>query len=104
MNAILNQNKQIAETILNQLGGSRFIAMTGAYDLCVDKNCLIFKFKGSRKANACRITLDLGSDTYEVCFWKRHGFNCPMVKSLDDVYADNLQHVFTSITGLDCRL
>ena len=33
----------IATTILQQLGGSRFIAMTGAKNLVAEENALIFR-------------------------------------------------------------
>lgn len=98
------QNKIIAETILSQLGGSKFIAMVGAYNLMYDKNALVFKFKGSSKATACMITLDLGTDTYIMKFVKVMGYEIKNVAEIDDVYCDNLQHVFTSVTGLDCHL
>jgi len=45
----------IASTILRQLGGNRFIAMTGA-TCYTDNNTLIVKFKGSRAANIMYVT------------------------------------------------
>ena len=40
------------------------------------------------------------SDTYEVEFGRTHGFDYKVVKTVDDVYADNLRSVFTDVTGL----
>jgi len=65
--------KACAMEIIRQLGGGHFIAMTGAcqfvYDHKLDYANVTFKFKGSRVANYCKITLD-GSDTYVVEFLK----------------------------------
>jgi hypothetical protein len=43
-------------------------------------------------------------DTYTVEFWKVRGINAKQVRTVDQVYADNLQHVFTTYTGLDTHL
>ena len=54
----------VANTILSQIGGTgRLVAMTGAKHFTYSDNSLSFQFKGSRKTNALRITLD-PSDTY----------------------------------------
>ena len=58
----------IAATILAQLGGSRFIAMTGAKNLVNHGSALTFKIgRNSSKANMVRVTLN-SDDTYTVDF------------------------------------
>jgi len=104
MNATMNRNKQIAETILSQLGGARFVAMTGAHNLGFDGPSLSFRFKGNRKVNYCKIALE-ANDTYTVEFWKiGRGVNFSKISEMGTVYADQLQAIFTAKTGLDCHL
>ena len=97
----------IAKTILSQLGGSRFVAMTGAKDMMDTGNGLQFSIGrgASNKANKVRVTL-LQSDTYKVEFfrWNARKLDMAIVGDVDGVYADALRQVFTSHTGLDCHL
>jgi hypothetical protein len=110
------ERKQIAETILSQLGGKRFVIMTGAKDIAFGPNGeLQFKLpKGTKnKANYVKIALDFGTDTYTMTFLKTLSTNeickriqekrndlIDTVKTVDMVYCDMLQDVFTSNTGL----
>lgn len=97
---------QVANTILAQLGGRRFIVMTGARDFIGGDNYFMFSLpKGFAKdgINKIRITLDW-TDTY--IFEALKVFPGPELKfdtiqKLDYVYADDLEDIFTSITGLD---
>ena len=99
----------IAQTILAQLGGRRFIAMTGARNFICGENYLMFSLpKGFAKEgiNKIRITLDW-TDTYifdalKVYPGPEQKFDT--IKKLDYVYADDLEDIFTSITGLDTHL
>lgn len=97
----------IANTILQQLGGNKFIAMTGAKGLAGGSNSLQFHFpKGANKANICRITLQT-SDTYMVEFWN-YSARTLTTKNIGapvrDIYADQLRDVFTQHTGLATSL
>lgn len=102
-------NLQIAQTIVTQLGGRRFIAMTGAGDFIGGDNFITFSLPaGFAKdgINKIRITLDW-TDTY--IFEALKIFPGPELKfdtiqKLDYVYADDLEDIFTSITGLDTHL
>jgi len=97
---------EIADTILHQMGGSgRLVAMIGMNtpttitpDLGV-----IFSFRGSRKANKCRITYDSGADLYTFELLKytpvRYS-HCPVVFKAERVYFDMLQSMFEQETGL----
>lgn len=96
---------QVATTILEQLGGGRFIAMTGCKHLVSDGDALQFSFQGCQKANRCRIELT-PMDVYRMKFYKinRRTMECPEVKSYHDVYCDMLQELFTDFTGLYTHL
>lgn len=95
----------VAQTILHQLGGNKFRVMTGANGFVYgsDENPNIqFYFKGSKVANHCTIHL-MPSDTYKVVFlWIPYSATKPLkeVRVIDDVYAEDLQRIFTEITGL----
>lgn len=99
----MDNGKHIAETILAQLGGNRFLAMTGAKNLLHDAASLSFKLPGIAKANYVKITLD-PDDTYSVEFGKLRGLTYKTITTLSGVYCDNLQSVFTAQTGLDTHL
>ena len=103
------QTQQVAQTILSQLGGKRFIAMTGCSNFLSDINSLSFKLpRGSakNKATHCTITLD-ASDTYTVEFVKcnmRATVYRQVVAETSMVYAESLTELFTAATGLEVRL
>lgn len=96
--------KQIAANIYHQLGGNQFKAMVGMYNGAYMNSGLVFRFKGSRKANCCRITYVPGSDLYTFELLKVHGINFKEVYKLEGVYDDMLQDLFRSETGLDTSL
>ena len=61
-----NNSQEIAQTIINQLGGINKISMmVGCKNLVALESGLQFSFKGSRKMNKVVIRLD-ASDTYAV--------------------------------------
>lgn len=92
----------IAETTLQQLGGRRFIAMTGA--TCYsDKNTLVVKFKGSKIANLLHVTLT-EMDTYQMKFSKFRGMEVKEVETVENAYCDNLAEIFESVTKLKTKL
>lgn len=96
-----------ATTILQQLGGNRFLAMTGARQLLNTGDGLQFSLpRGAvNKANKVRITLTQRDD-YRVEFlrYSPRTLECTTLSQDDGVYAENLRQVFTSRTGLDCTL
>lgn len=91
-----------ANQILAQLGGYKFIAMTGAVNFS-SGNTLISKFKGSKVANIMYVTLN-ESDTYTVKICKYRGMNEKVVKEISNVYADMLKPIFEQTTGLKTSL
>ncbi len=101
----------VANEILNQLGGNKFIVMTGAKNFISDGNTLRMTLtKNMSKANRLYITLD-ANDTYTMRFFKYTAprFNTKTytfseekiqeIKTLNDVYCDQLQSIYTDITG-----
>lgn len=107
--AEIEERRQRAETILQQLGGGRFRAMTGArHFLATETGGLVFQFgpvgRGERRMNFAAIELD-PSDTYNLTF----GFASAKVgrrevENLSGVYAEDLQRIFTDVTGMDTHL
>ncbi len=97
---------EIAKTILEQIGGNRFIKMTGAKNLLAHESALSFKLP-SRFAkngiNYVKITLD-PSDTYIMYFGKIFKHTITDIATYTDVYFDGLQNMFTRETGLDTHL
>ncbi|KKK94014.1 hypothetical protein LCGC14_2687100 [marine sediment metagenome] len=104
-------NLSVAKEILNQLGGNRFIAMTGAKYICGDEKSLRFQFmRNSGKYKGLVIALN-SMDTYDLKFWKQKKVrNLPLICSpiiyteINGIYGDMLQEVFTSKTGLNTHL
>ena len=93
---------EIAQTILAQLGGNKFLAMTGAKNLMHSPNSLTMKIPAraaKNKATHCIETLN-GTDTYDVRFLKIRGCNISDLPSASDVYAENLAETFTYYTGM----
>ena len=108
-------NNIIASTILSQLGGNRFIAMTGAKEFIALEDGLQFKIgRNASKANRVQIVLN-EKDLYDVRFSKFSPAR--LTKSYDwvdatdvpvamysDAHADILQNLFTKVTGMYTRL
>ena len=103
------ETKQIAETILQQLGGNQFVAMTGAknfgYEVRKNGNpSLSFKI-GKNSANINHVRIELNSmDLYEIEFIKVRKLIPTIVKKYSGVYDDMLQTLFTNTTGLYTHL
>lgn len=97
----------VASTILEQLGGSRFVAMTGARNFLGAPTYLAFHLPANgdiRNRRLVEVHL-LPSDTYKIVVQQFRGLQMIVqaVKA-EDVYAEDLQRVFTSLTGLDTKL
>ena len=100
--------EQVAKTISKQLGGNRFNAMVGAYNHAYgtdDKgnDFLSVRFKGSRKANYLKVTLNV-MDTYDIDFGKLTKKGYKLVSGSFGIYDDMLQSSFRETTGLNTSL
>lgn len=96
-------NLTIAKTILEQLGGRRFAALTGARDFSACRNGLVFhlpSYMAQQGINLIRITLSPATDTYRVEFSKIRGVQIKTISTHDDIYCDALAALFTAQTGL----
>lgn len=93
---------QVAQTILSQLGGSRFQIMTGASRLAGDDKSLSFSLPNrfcKDDINKVRITLT-PADEYDMEFFRIRGTHVTLVHKVAGVYCDQLQEIFTDKTGL----
>lgn len=107
-----SRGKAIADAILKQLGGGKFIAMTGARDFVYGPDFLQFRFPTHRRVNSLKIILE-PTDLYRLEFYritkprltaKDFSGGAQLVAEFDGIYADQLQPIFTRVTGLDTHL
>mgnify|MGYP003120586095 CR=1 FL=1 len=105
---LLKKKKSVKEArldprqLLQQLGGNRFIAMTGAKNLAVDKakNTLHMKIgRNSKGVSHLRIKLT-GADLYDMEFLQVRAGNVKVKAKETGLYADQLQKMFTKHTGM----
>lgn len=95
---------EIAKTILNQLGGNRFIMMTGSKNFISKSNGLSMKLSRN-KSGANYLNIELTPmDTYKMTFSSIRSFNIKTKKELNGIYCDQLQEMFTYVTGLYTKL
>lgn len=98
----------VAKEILRQLGGNKFLMMTGAKNLVGGENSLSFSLPGSggftkNGINLVRITLT-PNDLYTVEYIKRRGTTLKVIAKSENIYNDMLQSDFTEKTGLYTRM
>jgi hypothetical protein len=99
------EQRQIAETIIDQLGG-HLTPMIGAYNMFHHaEGALSFRFKARSKnsANYCKVTLD-PSDTYTMVFMSVRGTKLTVKGTFEGLYSDQLRSVFEGETGLQLTL
>ncbi len=94
-------NPAIASTILEQLGGSRFLAMTGTKNLLDLGQGLSGKVgKNSSRVTHFRIELR-ADDTYDVTFLRCWGTKAPVeISKTEGAYDDMLRPLFEKATGM----
>lgn len=101
-------NQAVAKEILNQLGGNKFIVMTGAKQFVSTENSLRFRLpRADNGINTVEITLN-GSDLYDVEFSRvtiRGVEYKKAVKAAEqNIYADMLVKTFEQTTKLYTKL
>ena len=100
----MESTMEIAKEILNQLGGNKFIAMTGAKNLASGDKALSFKImRNSKRITHVKIYLN-SMDTYDVTFYSIRDTKIKNQYTLLGIYGDMLQSTFTKYTGLDTSL
>lgn len=107
----------VANEIIHQLGGNKFIVMTGAKDFVELPYGIQFRIGSTynTKINMVRVFLNT-DDTYGMQFIhyvkeylnSTTGFYRPsqekVINNYEHVYNNNLQEVFKLATGMDTRL
>jgi len=115
----IETRKAVAETILSQLGGKRFIAMTGAKDIFSSEvnDCPALQFKlpanfAKDSIVIVRIALN-DNDTYDIEYMRmkrtKNAFGMfdtipVLVRKSENIYCDMLTRDFTENTGLQTRI
>ncbi len=96
--------QRVGEKIFRQLGGGKFVAMTGAKSFLMNNNALQFKI-GKNKGGYKGVVIELTDlDLYKVTFWKTNNKYDLKSDVFEMIYADQLQELFTEHTGLDTHL
>lgn len=95
----------VAHNILAQLGGNRFLAMTGASNLTGRADGLSFKIgRNASKITHVRVTLT-AMDDYQVEFLAVRGTrSIKPVAFAEGIQADGLARVFVEKTGMQVSL
>lgn len=112
MKESIQSNKQIFSDMLSQLGGRKFVVMTGSKNFMsaditeANKNAWLRMDLSRNKSGANRLKIILNyDDTYTMYFYKQQIKNfvdCVITheKKYEGIYADMLQEIFTQHTGL----
>lgn len=90
----------IAQTIYEQLGGNRFVTMTGARNLVTTGSGLSFRLpKCLNGINCVKIELN-ALDLYDIKFIRIRGMNVKEVSGRDNIDVSNLKTEVEAATGL----
>ena len=102
----VNEARLDPKQTLQQLGGNKFVAMTGAKNLAVDKskNELHMKIGRNSKSISHVIIRLTSGDLYDMEFLSIRGSSRKIKSKEKGVYADQLGKMFKKNTGLDVRL
>ena len=101
--------QEIANTIIQQMGGRKLCAMVGAKNFtygAIEYNgfsqpYMLFQFAMSRKYKYCRVIYNQGADTY---IFQLLNSKAEVKFELEDVYCDDLVSLFEEKTGLYIHL
>ena len=107
MNTFVKEKRnkmQKAKDILQQLGGNKFLVMTGAKNLLATDNGLRMNLVRNISGASVMLIEVNSMDTYTMTFLKVKNYLPIEVVKEEGVYCDMLQDRFTKITGLNTRL
>ena len=99
--------KEVAETILNQMGGyGKLKAMIGIDQIAYNQAPggmyeLVFHFKGCPKYRFCKVLYDKGKDLYDLQLWKNSYRD---KKEFENIFNHDLKPLFEKTTGLRLSL
>lgn len=101
----------IAQTILQQMGGHRFVLTTGSKDFIGLGNGLLMSLSRNKtSANRLEIIYDEGLDLYNMRFYRKtfskktFESKTKDIAKYEGIYFDMLEEIFTEVTGLNTRL
>ncbi len=101
-------SNQVAQTILDQMGGRQFLLMVGGKNMVALSGdgglALQFGTGARNRANRLRVEYDHSSDTYNVEFGRIRKLEWKTISRHEGVYADMLQELFTAETGFHTTL
>ena len=105
MTLTAQDQRQVAQTIIAQLGGGKFVAMTGSKNFFhLPHGGVLFDIgRNPASVTRCIVTLR-ADDTYDVVFYKGRGLTIRQYNTFGGVYADSLRSIFENVTGLLTRL
>jgi hypothetical protein len=99
---------QVANTILEQLGGRQFVVMTGAKNLVAGEASLTMRLGAGAKCQGKTVThvrVELmPTDTYTMSFLNARGMAYTTIHTVEDVYDQDLRGFFEQCTGLRTSL
>ena len=98
----MSQDLPVARTILSQLGGRMFVALTGSTHFVGDATSLSFRVGENPKAiTHAKVNLQ-PDDTYTLVFQAYHPKTHDIIheETLPNVYCDQLKDIFEDRTGL----
>jgi len=100
------QSQEIANTIVKQLGGRRFMMMTGVKQFMLGSNGEVsFKLgRNKSKCNHVKIEYDYGRDLYNVVFGRIYNYEYKELERTDGCFFDMLEELFENYTGMYLRL
>jgi hypothetical protein len=101
----MENNLIIAKTIIQQLGGNKFIVMTGARNIFADGQGVTMQIM-KNKSKAKYVSIILNSlDLYDMQFKSLDkDLNLIIRAEANNIYFEDLETIFTNITGLNTRL
>lgn len=99
---------RISRTIIEQLGGQKFMVMTGVKEFHASEDGVSFHLPGGggfAKHGINRVTITLDpSDTYTMIFYRMRRPKLTVIAEHHHVYFDSLREIFTRETGLETSL
>lgn len=103
------KNNQIINIMVEQLGGNQFFRMTGSKPQYKDtrgNNPLIALklVRNKSKANYLKVSYLSGIDLYKMEFIRMTAKKIETIENFENIYDDQLQEIFTSVTGLYTKL
>jgi endonuclease YncB( thermonuclease family) len=101
----LAEQRAVAQTILDQLGGGRFRFMVGAKQALATPTGLSVRFTAAGgRVNLLLVDYDRGADLYDVTLARVRDGKTMVVQKASGLFAEDLAPWFRERTGLETRL